>query len=284
MIQFDLGKRGQGGFCLEVRGQFEPGSITALFGPSGSGKTTLLRLLAGLETPDYGTLSVDQQSWFDGKRALAPQQRRVGMVFQDYALFPQLCVRDNIAFGAARNDQPLIDELLTLCELEPLAKRRPTALSGGQKQRVALARALASRPRLLLLDEPLSALDFSMRQQLQTMLVDMHQRFELTTVLVSHDLAEVFRLADQVLQLEHGKLCASGTPNELFIPSNGDSGRYQLHAEVLAIRPADVLWRLTVLIGGEQVDVLVNQAEAVQLTPGQRLVLSAGSLSPLPSN
>lgn len=279
MIRFELGKLGRDGFHLDVGGELPPGSMTALFGPSGSGKTTLLRLLAGLDTPDYGTLSADEELWFDGRHTLPPQRRRVGMVFQDYALFPQLSVQENVAFGAARNDQALVRELLSLCELEALAARRPAALSGGQKQRVALARALASRPRLLLLDEPLSALDGALRLQLQDMLAEMHQRFELTTVLVSHDLAEVFRLADQVLQLKRGKLQAYGSPAELFLPSNSDSGRYQLHGEVLALRPADVLWRLTVLIGGETLDLLINQTEAASLKPGQRVALSAGSLS-----
>jgi molybdate transport system ATP-binding protein len=282
MIRFELGKHGRDGFCLDIGATLETGSITALFGPSGSGKTTLLRLLAGLDTPDFGLLSVDEQIWFDGQRALPAQQRRVGMVFQDYALFPQLSVRDNVAFGAARSDAALVDELLTLCELESLASRRPASLSGGQKQRVALARALARRPRLLLLDEPLSALDGALRQQLQNMLTEMQQRFEFTTVLVSHDLAEVFRLADQVLQMEQGRLRAQGTPAQLFLPASSDSGRYQLHAEVLAVRRADVVWRLTVLIGGETVDLLINQQEAQALRPGQRIALSAGSLSLLP--
>jgi molybdate transport system ATP-binding protein len=282
MIELSLQKHGKDGFFLNVTAQLQPGSLTALFGPSGSGKTTLLRLLAGLETPDSGQLTVNRQTWFDGRRMLPPQQRRVGLVFQDYALFPQLSVGDNVRFGAAPGDSALVRELLELCELNDLTERRPATLSGGQKQRVALARALASRPQLLLLDEPLSALDGPLRQHLQNMLLEMHQRFELTTILVSHDLAEVFRLADQVLQLENGTQRAFGTPAELFLPTSHDSGRYQLHAEVLAIRPADIMWRLTVLIAGDAVDLLVSQEEAERVSPGQRMVLCAGSLAPLP--
>jgi molybdate transport system ATP-binding protein len=281
MIDFSLGKRGKDGFCLEVAAQLQAGSLTALFGPSGSGKTTLLRLLAGLETPDFGHLEVNNQSWFDGRHALPPQQRGVGLVFQDYALFPQLSVRDNVRFGASASDGALVRELLTLCELDELAERRPASLSGGQKQRVALARALASRPQLLLLDEPLSALDGTLRRHLQDMLLEMHRRFELTTILVSHDLAEVFRLADQVLQLEDGRQRAFGSPAALFLPDSRDSSRCQLHAEVLAVRPADIMWRLTVLIGGDTVDLLVSHEEAASFHPGQRIVLSAGALAPL---
>jgi molybdate transport system ATP-binding protein len=284
MIRFEFIKRGrQGGFALDIAAQLPTGSLNALSGPSGSGKTTLLRLLAGLDRPDSGLLEVEGERWFDGRRALPPQQRRVGMVFQDYALFPHLSVRDNIAFGAARGDGALVNELLELTELGALATRRPASLSGGQKQRVALARALACRPRLLLLDEPLSALDHTLRQQLQNMLAEMQNRFQLTTLLVSHDLAEVFRLANHVLQLDQGRLRASGSPAELFLQTAGDdSGRCQLHAEVLAIRPADVMWRLSVLVGGELVDLLVSRSEAEVLRPGQRITLSAGALSPAP--
>ena len=279
MIRFELTQARR----LDVAAEIGHGQLCALYGPSGAGKTTLLRMLAGLDKPDSGFLEVAGERWFDGKRALPPQRRKVGMVFQDHALFPHLTVRDNIAFGAAHSDSALIDQLLEWTELGPFATRRPASLSGGQRQRVALARALACRPRLLLLDEPLSALDDNLRAQLQDMIADLHRRFELTTLLVSHDLAEVFRLANKVLQLDQGKLIAQGTPAELFLPSSGDSSRCQLHARVLAIRPADVMWRLTVLIGNERIELLVSRAEAETRTVGDRIVLSAGQLSPLPT-
>lgn len=281
MIEFSLQKtrRGaHGALLLDVRATLAAGSFTVLSGASGAGKTTLLRLLCGLEQPDSGTLHVNGECWFAHDRLLPVQQRRIGMVFQDYALFPHLSVRDNIAFGAARGDEALVSELIMLCGLSELAKQPPAQLSGGQKQRVALARALASRPQLLLLDEPLSALDHQLRRQLQTMLRDMHQRFSLTTVMVSHDLGEIFAVADQVLQLDNGKIIARGTPADVFLQTQRDSSRVALHGEVLALHAADVMWRVTVLIAGELVDVLLCQNDAAGLVPGQRVRLSAGAL------
>jgi molybdate transport system ATP-binding protein len=279
MIELDITRRiAHTDFDLQIAATLPDGGLTALFGPSGAGKTTLLRLLAGLDHPDAGRIVVNGETWFDGRRAMPPQQRRVGMVFQDYALFPHLSVQQNVAFGAARGDAALIAELLEQTGLAPLAGRRPATLSGGQKQRVALARALASRPRLLLLDEPLSALDPLLRRQLQDMLGEMQQRFDLAVVLVSHDLAEVFRLADHVLHLERGRVRGFASPEALFLPPGGDRGRCQLHGEVLALRPADVLWRLTVLVGGEPVDILIGADEATGIDIGQRVVLSAGAL------
>lgn len=278
MIDLDIVRRmGHAGFDLQVRARL-PDGLTALFGPSGSGKTTLLRLLAGLDRPDAGRIVVDGEVWFDGRRTLPPQKRRVGMMFQDYALFPHLSVRDNVAFGAGRDNRRLVDELLTLTGLAPLSGRPPATLSGGQKQRVALARALACRPRLLLLDEPLSALDPALRQQLQDMLEDMRRRFDLSILLVSHDLAEVFRLADTVVHLQRGRVQGQASPEQLFLPPAGDRGRCQLHGEVLAIRQADVMWRLTVLVGSEPVDLLVSAQEAKALRVGQRVPLLAGAL------
>ncbi|MBV8047069.1 MAG: ATP-binding cassette domain-containing protein [Paludibacterium sp.] len=280
MIRFAFDYQAEpGAFHLLAEGALPLGKTTAVFGPSGAGKTTFLRLLAGLERPHKGQLSYGEEIWLDGRRQLPVQQRGIGMVFQDFALFPQRSVRENIAFGAGRHGQPLVEELLALTGLAPHAAQRPASLSGGQRQRVALARALACRPRLLLLDEPLSALDLSLRHELRQMLRDMQGRFAFTTVLVSHDLAEVFSLADHVLQLTQGRVTAQGSPAELFLGAGGDRGRCLLHATVLAVRPADVLWRVSVQVGQELVDVLVSAAEAQALSPGQTVVLSAGALS-----
>jgi molybdate transport system ATP-binding protein len=195
---------------LNVRLTLAPGELVALSGPSGAGKTTLLRLLAGLSRPDSGFLRVEGQTWYDHARRqwLPPQRRPLGFVFQDYALFPNMTVRENLAFAATdlSGTKHHIEELLALLELTELASRRPAALSGGQQQRVALARALARRPRLLLLDEPLSALDLPTRLRLQAALADIHQKFNLTTVLISHDPAEIARLAHRVVELELGQV------------------------------------------------------------------------------
>jgi len=283
MIEFSLQKTRHGAngqLRLDVAATLAAGSFTVLSGASGAGKTTLLRLLAGLEAADGGWLRVNGADWLRGGHSLPVQQRRIGMVFQDYALFPHLSVADNIAFGAARGERALVQELLELCGLAALARQHPAQLSGGQKQRVALARALAMRPTLLLLDEPLSALDHGLRRELQRMLRDMHQRFALTTVMVSHDLGEIFAVADQVLQLEHGRISAQGTPAQVFLQTPRDSSRVALHGEVLACQPADVMWRVTVLVAGELVEVLLSAQDAATLSAGQRIRLSAGALQP----
>ncbi|QKG53677.1 ATP-binding cassette domain-containing protein [Hymenobacter sp. BRD67] len=219
MIDFHLTKAlhtAAGPRKLDVRLTLAPGELLAISGPSGAGKTTLLRLLAGLSRPDSGFLQVDGQEWYSHERKhwLPPQRRPLGFVFQDYALFPNMTVRENLAFAAAGQPNPrqLEAGLLSLLELTELAERRPVALSGGQQQRVALARALARRPRLLLLDEPLAALDGPSRQRLQQALADIHREFNLTTLLISHDPAEIARLAHRVVELDLGRVRRVGAP------------------------------------------------------------------------
>lgn len=283
MIEFDLTLTRPGGFLLSVNERVNAGEFLTLFGQSGSGKTTLLRLLAGLERSSRGRLVVDGEVWFDSEQriSLPPQQRRVGFVFQDYALFPSMSVRDNIAFAAGRGQGDWVDELLALTELSELAQRKPAQLSGGQQQRVALARALARRPRLLLLDEPLSALHPELRYTLQSELLDLHRRFGLTTVLVSHDVAEVFHLADRVLICENGHIVRQGSPHQIFVGEALRQNRLSLTAQVLAKRRSDVVWVLTLLIGQEVVEVLADDDEAARMETGMRIQVSPQAFSPL---
>ncbi|GAB3935608.1 sulfate/molybdate ABC transporter ATP-binding protein [Larkinella terrae] len=201
-----------GSDLLDVDFTLKTGSLTGLYGPSGSGKTTLLRILAGLTTPESGRIRVDDRFWLDTERRidLPAQQRNVGMVFQDAALFPNMTVRQNVEFAAENRRAFLVDELLELMGLQNLADRKPATLSGGQRQRVALIRALARRPKVLLLDEPFSALDRETRDQLLMELVRLHQRFETTTVLVSHQLEEIHRVADHWIELKMGKIHFAG--------------------------------------------------------------------------
>ena len=253
MIDFHLTKAlhtAAGPRTLDVALTLATGELVALSGPSGAGKTTLLRMLAGLSRPDSGFLKVENQTWYDHAQHqwLPPQHRPLGFVFQDYALFPNMTVRENIAFAA--EGQPdarrIIDELLELLELTELAPRRPAVLSGGQQQRVALARALARRPRLLLLDEPLSALDQPTRLRLQDALAEIHRHFNLTTVLISHDPAEITRLADRVVELELGEVRRVGPPVAVAAPAT-------VVGRVLAVLPDG---RLRVqLPGGAEVEV-----------------------------
>lgn len=209
-LNFDLHLRdGRRSFHLEVDLQLHPGELLALTGPSGSGKTTVLRILAGLENRAKGQLVFQEEVWQDSSKRifLPPQQRSIGVVFQDYALFPNMNVVQNLRFALPQAaDATLIEELLEVMDLQDLRNALPFELSGGQQQRVALARALVRRPKLLLLDEPLSALDTRMREHLQTYILELHQRYALTTLLISHHPEEIQRLADRVLMMEKGKI------------------------------------------------------------------------------
>lgn len=213
----------QGPIRLDVSFTIETGEFVALYGPSGAGKTTVLRMLAGLDRPESGYIRSDEKPWYDGKKAtwIPPQQRPVGVVFQDYALFPNMSIREQVAFALPdKRNVALVDELLAIMNLTALGARRPGVLSGGQQQRVALARAVARQPRLLLLDEPLSALDAETRGQLQEEIGRLHRQFGLTTVLVSHDTAEITQLADRVITLDAGKITGQGPPATVLASPN----------------------------------------------------------------
>ncbi len=181
--------------------------VTVLSGPSGSGKTTILRCLAGLTRPDSGRILVGDEIWFDAAQSqdLSPQRRGIGFLFQDYALFPHLTVRENLGYGLGKLSRSgrgqRIGELIELFRLQGLERRRPREISGGQQQRLALARALACRPRLLLLDEPLSAIDASLRQDLRRELRETLARLELPALVVTHDAEDVRVLGDAVIEV-----------------------------------------------------------------------------------
>ena len=190
----------------------------ALLGPSGCGKTTLLRMLAGFETPTEGRILLDGK---DVSR-VPPYRRPVNMMFQSYALFPHMSVEANIAFGLKQDGMPKADiaarveEMLKLVKLEQFAKRRPHQLSGGQRQRVALARSLAKRPRVLLLDEPLGALDKKLREATQFELTDLQQELGMTFVIVTHDQEEAMTVADRIAVMDHGRMVQVATPSEIY--------------------------------------------------------------------
>ena len=200
--------------CTEINGN----ELLCLFGHSGAGKTTLLRILAGLTRPDKGRIVFNDRVWFDSEKKIdiPPQVRNVGYMFQDYALFPNMTVENNISFAQKVKDHVEVNKLLALFDLETLKHQHPAKLSGGQKQRVALARALAAKPSLLLLDEPLSALDWDMRTLLQEEIRKAHEILNSITLLVSHDIPEVFQLASSVIVLKNGNVVKSGKPEEVF--------------------------------------------------------------------
>ena len=195
------------------------GEIVSLLGPSGCGKTTLLRIISGLETSNPGS-----EIWFDDDNvtSLPVERRKVGMVFQSYALFPNMSVRANIGYGlkiqklSKLEIDSRVNEVLEMCQLQDFSARAVSQLSGGQRQRVALARAIAPRPRVLLLDEPLSALDAAMREDLRDELAILLRDFEITAIFVTHDQDEAMAIADRVAVMSNGSIVQSGTPEELY--------------------------------------------------------------------
>jgi putative spermidine/putrescine transport system ATP-binding protein len=203
----------------DVTFRVNEGSFYALLGPSGSGKTTALRVIAGFLRPDSGRVLVD-----GADITRVPVHRRdMGLVFQSYALFPHLTVRDNVAFGlrmrnwAARRASDAVDQMLDLAGIKELADRLPAEISGGQQQRVAVARALVIKPKLLLLDEPLSALDRKIRQELQVVLKRVQHQTKVTTVIVTHDQEEALFLADELLVLDSGRVLQAGAPADVYL-------------------------------------------------------------------
>ncbi len=194
------------------------GETVSLLGPSGCGKTTTLRMVAGFERPDGGTISIGGQNVTD----TPPEQRHVGIVFQNYALFPHFTVAENIAYGLKYRRYPKADiparvsEVLNLVQLPHLAKRRPSQLSGGQQQRVALARALAFKPRVLLLDEPLSALDAKLRDELRSELKSTLKQVGTTTIIVTHDQDEAMSLSDRLFVMNAGRIVQQGRPDTVY--------------------------------------------------------------------
>lgn len=194
----------------------------ALLGPSGCGKTTLMRMLGGFETPTQGQITIDGQNM----SKLPPNKRPVNMMFQSYALFPHLSVWDNIAFGLRRDKLPKdqvaarVEEMIKLVQLEKFAKRKPHQISGGQRQRVALARSLAKAPKLLLLDEPLGALDKKLRQDTQFELMDIQETTGTTFVIVTHDQEEAMTVASRIAVMNHGELVQVETPDRIYEAPN----------------------------------------------------------------
>lgn len=210
----------QGDFILDVDVAFPDRGVTAVFGPSGCGKTTLLRAMAGLERDRNGFFQVGGVVWQDGGRFLAPHRRPLGYVFQEASLFPHLSVRRNLEYGLKRvpEDQRRVtlDEAVELLGLKDLLKRRPDGLSGGERQRVSVARALLTSPRLLLMDEPLSALDRASKRDILPYLERLHDQLSMPVVYVSHSPDEVARLADYLVLLDAGRIRAAGPIGELL--------------------------------------------------------------------
>ena len=286
MIYLDFQKKlysTQGEVLLKVQCSLKMRELITLFGKSGAGKTTILRILAGLTTPDFGIIKVQDSIWFSSKDKIniPPQKREIGFVFQDYALFPNMSIEENLLFALPkRGDKKHIEELLEIVELQNFRKVKPSMLSGGQQQRVALIRALVRNPKILLLDEPFSALDASMSQRLQEELLKIHQKFELTTFFVSHNLADVFYLSQYVLHLNNGVVDKQGTPSEVFL-KDLPSGKFRQSGTIVEISVNGLVAIVRVLVGNWSIEVVVSKSEGENLKVGDLVLVSSKACNPI---
>ena len=279
MIDISIKKALQGSHGimeLDVTLKIQKGEFVALAGQSGSGKTTLLRILAGLEKAE-GFIKVDDTNWLDSDHALSPDKREIGFVFQDYALFPNMSVEQNLLF--VKKDKALADHLLEMTGLSALKSRMPHTLSGGQQQRVALCRAMMHRPKLLLMDEPLSALDSDMRFKLQNEILSLHKEFETTTLMVSHDPSEIYRLANRAIILDQGTVTADGRPKDILLKTRG-SQKFSFDGEILDVFKVDVIHIAIVSVGQQLVEVVISQKEARDLKIGSRVTIGTKAFTP----
>jgi len=280
MIHIDIDKKlhgATGEFHLNLNIDIEKNDFIALSGKSGSGKSTLLRVLSGLESAS-GDISVDETTWLSSKKNLPTQNREIGFVFQEYALFENMTLLDNLLY--VKKDRELAEYLLEVTELQELKRRAPSTLSGGQKQRVALCRAFMKKPKLLLMDEPLSALDPKMRLKLQSEMLKLHKEFNTTTIMVSHDPSEIYNLASRVLVLEEGKIVADGKPKDVLL-KNSSSQKFSFRGYVVDIIKVDVIYVAVVSIGQELVEVVVSSSEAKNLTVGESITIGTKAFSPI---
>ena len=269
-IIVDIEKRFPGGTTIRAnfRLNLAAASTAILFGPSGAGKTTLLRSIAGLERPEQGLIQFRNEVWFDHARSIhqSPGLRKVGLLFQDYALFPHLTVRKNIEYGLDHLSKPgrrrVSDEVMGLFEITDLADRRPREVSGGQAQRVALARAVAPQPRILLLDEPLAALDVPTRARLRTELRRLLEQIRIPSLVVTHDRTEAISLGHQIVVMAENEVRQVGCVNEVF--------RHPADAKVAGILGVEtILPGVVVHVDAGLARVLVGPTEVCSVVLGE---------------
>ncbi|MDN5043437.1 ATP-binding cassette domain-containing protein [Aliarcobacter butzleri] len=279
MIEIKINKPlhgSNGTMNLDIDLNINKGEFVALSGLSGSGKTTLLRILAGLENAT-GTLKIDNEYWLNKKYSKDSQKRDIGFVFQDYALFPNFTVLQNLLY--VKKDKEVAKHLLDMTDMYELKDRYPNSLSGGQKQRVSLCRALMNKPKLLLMDEPLSALDPQMRTKLQNEILTLHKEFNTTTIMVSHDPSEMYRLASRVLVLDYGKIVNDGLPKDILLKTKG-SQKFSFEGELLDIVRVDVIDIAIISIGQQLVEIVLTKEESNTLKIGQKLNVSTKAFTP----
>ncbi|AXT19866.1 ATP-binding cassette domain-containing protein [Flavobacteriaceae bacterium AU392] len=285
MICFNLHKtlKGiSGDMNLELELDIPKGDLVTLYGDSGAGKTSTLRMLSGLLRPDFGKISVNDDVWFDINQNinLSPQQRNIGYVFQDYALFPNMTIRENLEFALTKNqNNGIVSGLIDIVELGELQHRKPNTLSGGQQQRVALARALVQQPQLLLLDEPLAALDNTIRLKLQDYILKVHREYKLTTILISHDIGEIIKLSDKVYVLKEGQIIKQGTPTEVFINKKINDD-LKVTGIVLAIEKQNENYEITLSVHSQIIKIKTTTSEIKDIKIGDFMVMTSEILNP----
>ena len=260
-----------GKMTLDIDIEVEEGNFIAIAGESGAGKSTLLRVLAGLEEAT-GEIEISNRVWLSRDMVLATQKRNIGFVFQDYALFENMTIEDNLLF--VTKDRELADHLLSITKLQELKDRFPNSLSGGQKQRVALCRALMNRPKLLLMDEPLSALDPTMRKKLQNEIATLHKEFKTTTIMVSHDPSEIYHLASRVVVLKNGKIVDDGTPKDILLKKE-KTQNLSFEGEVLDIIKTDNKNIAIIAIGQQLIETVIDQYRIKNINIGDIVTVEA---------
>lgn len=284
MIRLHLSKTlntPNGTMSLSIDMGIEQGEIVTLYGESGAGKTSTLRMIAGLLAADNGSITVNKETWLDLKKGinLKPQDRNTGFAFQDYALFPNMTVRENLEYALKKNQAKKdVDDLVDAMELGELQGKKTETLSGGQKQRVSLARALVQRPDILLLDEPLSALDNEMRSKLQDYILKIHKENNLTIIMISHDIEEILKLSDKVYILKDGKITQTGTPSEVFEQESNKN--LQLEGEIISMQKEGKKHMATVRIGANIIKIPVSTLEIKNYAIGDIIIVSSKIIMP----
>ena len=277
MIKINIKKElygSNGKMNLVVNTNFNEKDFILITGPSGSGKTTLLRILAGLEKSS-GTIEVGNRIWQDEKTMLLPQNRSIGFVFQDYALFPNMTVLENLLY--VRKDIHFARYLLKITKLEKFVNRLPNSLSGGQKQRLCLCRAMMNQPKVLLLDEPLSALDSSMREYLQEKIKIFHKELKTTTFMVSHEPSEIYKLSNNVIVLKAGRVINEGSAKEIFLKTS-ENELTSLKGVVIDIKKNNTINTAIISIGNQLVEVQISNNQTKNIEIGQNITLKTTSL------
>ncbi len=272
----------EGSMNLSVDIKIDKMGFYVLYGPSGAGKTSLLRIISGLMTPDQGYIEVNGNIWCDTRNnfALKPQRRNIGYVFQDYALFPNMTVKQNLTYALGKKkENQLVEELIAITELSGLEKYKPNMLSGGQQQRVALARAVIRKPDILLLDEPFSALDDEIRMKLQDYIQEIHHRFRLTTIMVSHEKREILKMADYAFVIQSGEIVAEGFPINLFV-THEIQNQFKAKGLVKNVSLNDEVYSIIIWMGNHSFKMNIEKSALGEISEGDEVWVISDTFDP----